>query len=295
MNVLEQKLPYTERDAISLLEVLDVSTGERQVLREFPYLMEAPNWLPSGEELLYNSGGRLWRFSLASGESTPVDTGFADHCNNDHVLGLGGTWLGISHATAEDNLSRVYTVPLSGGVPRLVTPMAPSYLHGWSPDGKTLVYTAGRNTWMDIYAIPAEGGEERRLTFTQGLSDGPEFSPDGRAIWFNSTRSGQMQIWRMDPQGQNLTRMTYLDDRNCWFPHLSPDGSQVAFLAYHAQGMDAFDHPAHKEVEIRLMSAQGGESRVLAQLFGGQGTINVNSWSPDGKRLAFVSYRLKEG
>lgn len=294
MKVITEKHPYTERDAISLLEILDLSTGKRQVVREFPHLIEAPNWLPTGDALLYNAGGKLWRFQLATGESTQVDTGFANCCNNDHVLSPDGKQVGISHGTAEDGWSRVYTVPLAGGVPRLITPIAPSYLHGWSPDGKTLAYCAERNGEFDIYTIPVEGGVERRLTDAPGLDDGPEYSPDGRHIWFNSVRSGLMQVWRMDADGQNQTRMTWQEDRNCWFPHLSPDGSQVAYIAYRKGDVEPGDHPAHKQVEIHVMTAQGEGDHVVAELFGGQGTLNVNSWSPDGKQLAFVSYRLKE-
>lgn len=294
MEVLTQQRPFQERDAISILETVDVVTRERQVLREFDHLIEAPNWLPTGEALLYNAGGRLWLYHLASGESKEIDTGFVRRCNNDHVLSPDGKSVGLSQGTVEDGRSRVYTVPLSGGVPRLVTPIAPSYLHGWSPDGKTLAYCAERNGNFDIYTIPLEGGEETRLTDAPGLDDGPEYSPDGKHIWFNSVRSGLMQVWRMNADGSEQTRMTWEEDSNCWFPHLSPDGTQVAYIAYKKGDVEPGAHPPHKNVEIRLMSAQGGESRVLVKLFGGQGTLNVNSWSPCGKKLAFVSYRLKD-
>lgn len=293
MEVRTEKQPFQERDAISLLETVDAATGQRQVLKEFHHLIEAPNWLPGGDALLYNAGGRLWKFHLDTLESEAVDTGFADCCNNDHVLSPDGTRVGISHGTGEDGRSRVYTLPLSGGVPRLITPMAPSYLHGWSPDGRTLAYCAERNGEFDIYTIPVEGGEETRLTHTPGLNDGPEYSPDGKHIWFNSVRSGLMQVWRMNADGSDQTRMTWEEDLNCWFPHLSPDGTQVAYIAYKKGDVEPGDHPAHKNVEIRVMDANGQNTRVLAKLFGGQGTLNVNSWSPDGKNLAFVSYRLK--
>ena len=292
MKVLEEKRPFRERDAISTLEIVDVATGERQVLQEFDYLIEAPNWLPDGGTLLYNSGGRLWKFCLATGQSQQVDTGFVDHCNNDHVISPDGKSVGISHGTAEDGWSRVYTCSLEGGIPRLITPIAPSYLHGWSPDGKTLAYCAERNGEFDIYTIPVEGGEETRLTNAPGLNDGPEYAPNGQ-IWFNSVRSGLMQVWRMNADGSEQTRMTHDEESNCWFPHLSPDGKQVAYTAYKKGDVEPGDHPAHKNVEIRLMDADGQNTRVLVKLFGGQGTLNVNSWSPDGKKLAFVSYRLR--
>lgn len=284
--------PYWEQ-VYSVLETVDVATGERTVRKRFDSLIEAPNWLPDGNTLLYNAGGSLWLFDLASGESRKVDTGSAARCNNDHVLSPDGRQVGLSSAGPEGR-SLVYVAPLSGGEPRLVTPVGPSYLHGWSPDGRTLAYCAERGGEFDIYTMPVEGGEETRLTDAPGLDDGPEYSPDGRYIWFNSVRSGLMQVWRMDANGQNQTRMTWDEESNCWFPHLSPDGKQVAYIAYKKGDVAPGDHPPCKHVEIRLMDADGSNTRTLVRLFGGQGTLNVNSWSPDGTQLAFVSYGYKE-
>lgn len=284
--------PYWEQ-VYSVLETVDVATGERTVRKRFDSLIEAPNWLPDGNTLLYNAGGSLWLFDLASGESRKVDTGSAARCNNDHVLSPDGRQVGLSSAGPEGR-SLVYVVPLSGGEPRLVTPVGPSYLHGWSPDGTTLAYCAERGGEFDIYTMPVEGGEETRLTDAPGLDDGPEYSPDGQHIWFNSVRSGLMQVWRMDADGQNQTRMTWDEESNCWFPHLSPDGKQVVYIAYKKGDVAPGDHPPCKHVEIRLMDADGENTRTLVRLFGGQGTLNVNSWSPDGTQLAFVSYGYKE-
>ena len=284
--------PYWEQ-VYSMLETVDVATGERTVRKRFDSLIEAPNWLPDGNTLLYNAGGSLWLFDLASGESRKVDTGSAARCNNDHVLSPDGRQVGLSSAGPEGR-SLVYVAPLSGGEPRLVTPVGPSYLHGWSPDGRTLAYCAERGGEFDIYTMPVEGGEETRLTDAPGLDDGPEYSPDGRYIWFNSVRSGLMQVWRMDAGGRNQTRMTWDEESNCWFPHLSPDGKQVVYIAYKKGDVAPGDHPPCKHVEIRLMDADGSNTRTLVRLFGGQGTLNVNSWSPDGTKLAFVSYGYKE-
>jgi Tol biopolymer transport system component len=177
-------------------------------------------------------------------------------------------------------------VPIAGGTPRLITPNAPSYWHGWSPDGKTLAFTGQRGDNFDIYSIPIAGGEETRLTTAPGLDDGPEYSPDGEYIYFNSERTGQMQIWRMKPDGSAQEQVTF-DDSNNWFPHLSPDGQTMVFLAYE-KGVTG--HPPGKDVELRLMTLKDKKVRLLAKLWGGQGTINVPSWSPDGLKLAFVSY-----
>ena len=181
---------------------------------------------------------------------------------------------------------------MQGGTPRLITPIAPSYLHGWSPDGRQLAYCADRKGNYDIYVIPVEGGEERQLTTAEGLDDGPEYSPCGEYIWFNSVRTGLMQVWRMKKDGSEQTQMTFDETRNSWFPHVSPDGKSVIFITYYKGDVEPGQHLPNKNVELRIMPATGGKPKTLVKLFGGQGTINVNSWAPDSKRIAFVSYRL---
>ncbi|MBN2147467.1 MAG: TolB family protein [Anaerolineales bacterium] len=282
-----------ERDSISILETVDVHTGIRTVLKEFDYVIEAPNWTRDGRYLVYNSGGCMYRYELASGEINKIDTGFAMDCNNDHVLSPDNSQLAISHFTNEDATSRIYILPFQGGSPALVTEKGPSYLHGWSPDGKRLAYCAERGGQYDIYSIAVDGGAETQLTNLPGLDDGPEYSPDGRHIWFNSMRSGLMQVWRMEVDGSSPTRIVK-EDANCWFPHVSPDGNWVIYIAYGKNDVAPGDHPANKNVELRLVPANGGESKTIVKLFGGQGTMNVNSWSPDNRTIAFVSYRLKQ-
>ncbi|MCB0047649.1 MAG: TolB family protein [Caldilineaceae bacterium] len=281
-----------ERDSISILETLDVQTGVRTALREFDYVIEAPNWTRDGRYLVYNAHGHMYAYELATGAVNEIDTGFAVDCNNDHVLSPDGNRLAVSHFTNEDVISRIYTLPLAGGTPRLVTEKGHSFLHGWSPDGQRLAYCGARNGQYDVYTIPVTGGRETQLTDTPALDDGPEYSLDGRHIWFNSTRTGLMQIWRMNVDGSEQTQVLK-EDANCWFPHVSPDGQWVVYIVYRKEDVEAADHPPNKNVELRLMSTAGGESRTIARFFGGQGTINVNSWSPDSRAIAFVSYRLK--
>lgn len=280
------------REVISILEIYDLKTGGRTVVKEFDRRVEAPNWMKNGKELVINSGGKLERVDIETGETTPVDTGFCDHCNNDHVLSPDGTKVAVSHH-AEDWQSRVYIIPFEGGRPELITPLAPSYLHGWSPDGKTLAYCAERNGNFDVYTIPATGGRETRLTTAEGLDDGPEYSPDGKKIWFNSVRSGLMQIWKMNADGSEQEQVTKTE-RNNWFAHISPDGEKVVYISYAKGDVEPGAHPANKNVEIHLMDPDGENDRVIISLFGGQGTLNVNSWSPESDRFAFVSYRLKD-
>jgi TolB protein len=286
-------VPY--RDFIgSRLEVLDVETGHRQVLSSSPNPFEAPNWTRDGRALVYNGSGRgegrgrLFRFDLQTRQPSLIDTGTVVENNNDHVLSFDGSRLGISSQSAGGGGSAVYVLPAEGGAPRRVTSLTPSYLHGWSPDGRYLVYTGGRNGEFDIYRIAVEGGGgEERLTDTKGLDDGPEYSPDGRYIYFNSTRSGTMQIWRMKPDGSDPEPVTS-DGLNNWFPHVSPDGRRIVFISFPKE-VDPSDHPYYKRVYLRLMPVEGGTAKVIAYVYGGQGTINVPSWSPDGRMVAFVS------
>jgi Tol biopolymer transport system component len=282
-----------QQTVISILEILDITTGKRTTVKQFDSLIEAPNWTPDGKWLIYNSNGKLYKLSPDKPDTpTLIPTGFATNCNNDHVVSFDGNFIAISNSPVEDRRSRVYTVPVNGGVPRLVTPVGPSYLHGISPDGKTLAYCAERNGNYDIYTVNVEGGEEVRLTTAEDLDDGPEYSPDGNYIWFNSVRGGLMQVWRMKVDGSEQTQMTFDETRNSWFPHVSPDNKHVIFISYNKGDLKPNEHLANKNVELRLMSTNGGEPKTLVQLFGGQGTINVNSWAPDSKRLAFVSYKI---
>lgn len=282
----------------SILEVLDIQTGERRVVKEFNYLIEAPNWTKDGKFIYFNSGGLIYKIDPEGKNPVGlVDTQFVNKCNNDHILSFDGKWLAVSssHNGSTGWGSYIYVVPVEGGTPRLVTPYSPSYLHGWSPDGKTLSYCAFRDfeKGADIYTISVDGGEETQLTDALGLDDGPEYSPDGKHIWFNSVRSGLMQVWRMNADGSEQTQMTFDEARNAWFPHVSPDGKQVIYITYHKGDLEPGQHLANKNVELWLMPATGGQPKLMVQFFGGQGTINTNSWAPDSRHVAFVSYRIE--
>ena len=284
---LGQQAEAEDRVVESTLEVMSVEAGERRIVYRAKRHFEAPNWSRDGSYLLFNSDGRLHTIPVQGGEARLLDTGTATRCNNDHGFSPDGQWLAISDQNQGD--SRIYVLPSSGGTPRLVTPVGPSYWHGWSPDGKTLAYCAAREGRYDIYTIAVEGGAEIRLTAAEGLDDGPDYSPDGRHIYFNSERSGLMKIWRMKADGSEQEQVTSDTDYADWFPHPSPDGKVMVFLSYDktVQG-----HPANKDVALRIMTLPDGKPKVLARLFGGQGTINVPSWSPDSQFVAFVSYRL---
>jgi TolB protein len=272
----------------STLETVSIASKDRKVIYTAAEHFEAPNWSPDGKYFLLNRAGRIIKLPVEGGTPQVLDTGFATRNNNDHGISPDGTMLAISDQSQEQRRSLIYVVPVTGGTPRRVTRLAPSYWHGWSPDGRTLAYCAERGGEFDVYTIPVEGGEEKRLTTAKGLDDGPEYSPDGRYIYFNSERTGLMQIWRMRPDGSGQEQVTN-DEYNNWFAHPSPDGKWLVFLSYEK---DVKGHPPNKDVTLRLMPVGGGEIQVLAKLFGGQGTINVPSWSPDSKHVAFVSYRL---
>ena len=277
----------TQTTLYSTLESVPIASTDRRVVYVAPAHFEAPNWLHDNSGYLINQDGRIQRIALTGGSPAPLDTGVAIHCNNDHGLSPDGARIAVSDSTQPGG-SRVYTLPLSGGAAQRLTANAPSYWHGWSPDGRTIAFTGQRSGDFDIYTIPAAGGAETRLTSAKGLDDGPEYSPDGRYIYFNSERTGHMQIWRMRPDGSAQEQVTH-DDANDWFPHLSPDGKWMVYVAY-APGVTG--HPANQDVTLQLMSLPDGKTTLLAKLFGGQGTMNVPSWSPDSTHVAFVSYAL---
>ncbi|HSO48529.1 MAG TPA: hypothetical protein VLQ68_11425 [Rhizobiaceae bacterium] len=270
----------------SSLEIHELASGQNFVVHQTIDHIEAPNWSRDGKHLLFNSEGRLWRIPVAGGEPRVIDTGFATGQNNDHGLSPDGSLIAISDKT-ETGKSCIYVVPAGGGTPRRVTQHVPSWWHGWSPDGLRLAYPAVRDGFFGIYTIPVEGGEEFMVCGGDGPHyDGPDYTPDGEWIWFNSDRSGVMQLWRARTNGDALQQMTHDENVN-WFPHPSPDGHNVVYLAYEP-GTEG--HPAGRRVELRLMGAGGGDPKTIVKLFGGQGTINVPNWSPDGGSFAFMRY-----
>jgi TolB protein len=283
------------RDGIlsSRMEILDIFTGRRKVVYEDKGRFEAPNWMPDGNNLLFNQGGKIYTVPVLGGSPVLVNTGNVIRNNNDHVISFDGKTLGIS--SHRDGLkgggSTIYYLPLAGGEPILVTDSTPSYLHGWSKDNKEIFYTAqriSRSPAYNIFKKSIKGGAEVQLTnLTKGLADGPECSPDGKYIYYNCTLSGNMQLWRMKMDGTEQTQLTF-DEYNNWFAHVSPDNKWIAFISFF-NTVDATDHPFYKRVMLRLMPVSGGAPKVIAYLYGGQGTINTPSWSPDSKQISFVS------
>jgi len=275
------------------LTIIDLN-GNQQVIFVADEVIEAPNWTPDGNWLVFNAGGKLFRIAATGGEPEMIDTGHLADLNNDHVLSPDGA---TAYLSSDDG--HLYAVPLSGGEPRRVSNQHATphhyYLHGISPDGQTLSYVAvespAAERMVNIFTIPAAGGPDRRLTHVTVPNDGPEYSPDGIWLYFNSelaaSQPGQAQIFRMKAgDGSGLEQLTF-DSRVNWFPHLSPDGQSLVYLSY-PEG--TIGHPPDKDVELRLMAPDGGDYSVLTRFFGGQGTINVNSWAPDSKRLAYVAY-----
>ncbi len=273
----------------SNLEILEVASGKRDVIYKVPYSIQAPNWTPDGKSLVFNDNkGLIYNYNLATNKPTQIKTGDVIHNNNDHVISFDGKMLGLSNYEKDKGGSVIYSVPITGGTPKLITPKGPSYFHGWSPDAKDMVFCGDRNGEFDVYKIPSTGGDEIKLTDTKGLDDGPEYTPDGKYIYFNSVRSGTMQIWRMKPDGSNQEQVTN-DDYNNWFAHISPDQKWIVFISFLKDEVQPGIHPPYKNVYIRMMPFEGGTIKVLAYFYGGQGSINTPSWSPDSKKIAFIS------
>jgi TolB protein len=277
----------------SRLEIMNINDIRRFVIYEKSGRFEAPNWMPDGKSLLFNMEGSLFTLPVTGGEPKKLDTGFANRINNDHGISFNGKLLAISHQRngMPGGGSTVYVLPLKGGVPRIITEETPSYWHGWAPNNREVIYVAqrGGKQVFNIYRNSIKGGKEIALTdINPGEHvDGCEYSPDGKYIYYNGNHNGTMHIWRMKPDGTGREQLTF-DKYNDWFPHVSPDGRWIVLISFPPE-TDPNSHPAYKHVMLRIMPASGGKPSVLAYLYGGQGTINVPSWSPDSKRIAFVS------
>ncbi len=274
------------------LETMNILTGKRKVIYEKDDRFEAPNWMPDGKKLLFNMDGSLFTIPVEGGEIENVNTGIADRNNNDHGISFDGKMLAISHHRQglPGGGSSVYVLPLGGGEPRLITEETPSYWHGWAPNNKEVIYVGMRDKeTYDIYKKHIDKGPEIALTDTKPGEhvDGSEYSPDGNFIYYNGSQSGTMQLWKMKPDGSEKEQLTF-DERNDWFPHISPDGKWIAYISFPAD-IPVNSHPSYKRVELKLMPTSGGAPKVIAYLYGGQGTINVNSWSPDSQSISFVS------
>jgi TolB protein len=271
-----------------------IGTGEKDgravVIYRARGYFEAPNWSRDGRTLIFDQDGGIKRVPANVGEAPEsvvpetIDVGAATRCSGSHGLSPDGKLLAISCSMAGVTGRQVFVVSSSGGTPRMVTAHGTCNFHSWSPDGKTILFTRQGN----IYAIAVEGGEERALTSGTSVSDDPDYSADGRWIYFNSDRGVGMQIWRMRPDGSEAEAMTN-DDRVNWTPHPSPDGKTVVYQSYEK---GTVGHPANKNIELRIMELSDHKVRILAAIVGGTGTMNVSSWAPDSRHLAFVSYEL---
>ncbi|MCJ7872330.1 hypothetical protein [Phaeobacter sp. J2-8] len=267
------------------VEIYDLASGTTKVVLDTDRHVEAPNWTPDGTALIVNAAGQLFRLPLADPQLHIIDTGKHQKLNNDHGVSPDGQTLAISDKT-DTTGSCIYTLPASGGAPKRITAKTPSWWHGWSPDGARHTYTCVREDHFGIATCAVDGSDEQVLITSPHHYDGPDYTPDGNWIWFNSDRSGDMALWRMRPDGSDAEQMT-TDDTVDWFPHPSPDGAHVCYLAY-PPGTEG--HPFGCDVELRLMPAAGGASKTLLKFYGGQGTINVPNWSPDSRQFAFVRY-----
>jgi Tol biopolymer transport system component len=274
------------------LEIINISDGIRKVIMQSPTRFEAPNWMPDGKKLLYNEGGALYTIPVTGGVPEKLNTDTVKRNNNDHGISFNGKLLAISshRQGLTGGGSTVYVLPLEGGKPKLITQQTPSYWHGWHPNNKEVVFVGqrGGSNIYNLYKAAIADGKETQLSFnTTGHVDGPEYSPDGKYIYYNANPTGTMQIWRMKADGKEKEQITF-DEYNNWFPHLSPDGKWMVFISF-PPDIDPDSHPSYKRVTLRLMPVSGGAPKVIAYLYGGQGTINVPSWSPDSKQFAFVS------
>ncbi|GIF22878.1 Tol biopolymer transport system component [Actinoplanes tereljensis] len=270
------------------IQVYDVTTASTTLVHTSSTVhFEAPNWTADGH-LILNGDGLLWSLPAdGSGEPRQISLDGVPELNNDHVLAPDGETVYVSA-----NDWHIYQASLRGGPVRRVTSGAGMhFLHGVSPDGETLAYVGIEQqdwTTASLWTVGVDGTRTTRLTESGGTDDGPEYTPDGEWIYFNTERfTGSAQIARIRPDGTGAEQLTF-DERVNWFPHFAPDGSRAVYLSYPP---GTTGHPADRNVELCLVEADDWRSaQTVVRLPGGQGTINVNSWSPEGSRFAYVDY-----
>ena len=295
--ILSQQSPPIKNSKVA---VYDLASKKTSIVYSMDGMIEAPNWSPDGKYLLLNSQGKLWRLPVGATVSAAhldeIDLHGLEHCNNDKSVSPDGKSIAFS-SSGKAKGSQVYTVAAAGGEPKLIVPEIPSYFHAFSPDGAWLSFVSQRNGHFNLFRVPMDGGEQSRLTSKPSYDDGPDYSPDGKWIYFNSDRSGSWDIWRMPASGAGpgdaLAQQVTNDEQEDWFPHCSPDGKKLLFLTF-AKGTAG--HNGHSEVTLRMIPLPGRTIKprapqVVTKFFGGQGTINVNSWSPDSKKFSFVIYQ----
>ncbi|HEX5553676.1 MAG TPA: hypothetical protein VFX43_10555 [Chitinophagaceae bacterium] len=275
----------------SRLETMDVFNGKRRIIYQTSGRIESPNWMPDGKKILFNTEGLLYTVPLSGGKPKVLNTGSANHISGAHCISRDGKMLGIGDI--ESRWPGIFVLPIEGGQPKVVVNEMPAYLHGLSPDNKEVAFVAPRRGLpvYDVYKKPINGGKAIRLTDSKAyeFADGCEYSPDGKYIYYNaSQKGGTMQIWKMKPDGSSKEQLTF-DAYNNWFPHISPDGKWMVFISFPA-GTRLNTHPSYTHVMIRLMPVAGGAPRVVAYIYGGQGTLDENSWAPDSRHISFVSY-----
>jgi TolB protein len=293
LTMMPRQLQPAQRSEVWIASV-DSGSAESVYYTE-TLLLEAPNWAPDGGGLLLNGDGQLWRLDLEPDvelRRVPIDD--LPPINNDHVLDVER---GLIYLSANDG--HIYVAPIEGGTARRVTNDSSRYhfLHGVSPDGATLAFVELPRADFAVPArlalISSAGGETRYPEAGSRHLDGPEYSPDGAWLYFNTEefaeRPGHAQLARMPANGGRIERLVESDSVD-WFPHLSPNSELATYISF-PQG--TLGHPADLDVEVRLVRTTDWRNAVWSfPLFGGQGTLNVNSWSPDGRRFAFVAYPL---
>ncbi|GAA0990269.1 TolB family protein [Subtercola frigoramans] len=283
-------LGTAQSTAVSIYDRLLERTTE--IYRSDSLLLEAPNWASDGR-LVLNGAGGLWRLGL-DGDLIAVELSGVPDLNNDHVLDPDG-----EHIYLSANDWQIYRAPLAGGEGVLVTGNPEiaglmHFLHGVSPDGERLAFIGlepeGDNWWAhaNVFTVSSAGDDYRRLTEGVSPFDGSEYSPDGEWLYVNTERfDGHAQLGRMRADGSDLEQLTFDENVN-WFPHISPDGRHASYISF-PPGTEG--HPPDVWVEIKIVDIDDWSSpRTVARVFGGQGSLNVNSWSPDSTRFAFVSY-----
>jgi Tol biopolymer transport system component/DNA-binding winged helix-turn-helix (wHTH) protein len=251
-----------------------------------------PAWSPDGRQIAFlrqsTDGNAIYLIPALGGAERKLADLFPWQIpgdGNSPYFSPNGTSLAIpDKQSAEEPLGLFLLSLETGEKRRLTAPPAGSlgdYYPAFSPDGKKLAFVrAPRWSTDDLFILSLAGGEQQRLTFDNLTITGLTWTPDSRAIMFTSRRGGSTRhLWRVAAEGGAPERVDTVG-ADVLSPALSPQGNRLAYT-------QALDDINIWRFELDAAGPVKAQTRLIASTFSDHGP----DYSPDGKKIAFVSDR----